>query len=150
MPVGVRRRSRCCQFAAGLMKAQCDTQSLGRGVVTTRKHGLLPQAATAQNGMYSSWVSQMRWSRAASFRATATMARLRDCLPTGSGLGIRRSAHPPQPHQDQHRQAEGNHPRSSTRSKQGFGEFHSAQRQRRRLPQRQTILLRKVPQERVA
>ena len=30
--VGVRRRSRCCQFSAGLVKAQRDTQSSGRGV----------------------------------------------------------------------------------------------------------------------
>jgi hypothetical protein len=30
--VGVRRRSRCCQFSAGLVKAQPDTQSSRREV----------------------------------------------------------------------------------------------------------------------
>ena len=30
----VRRRSRCCQFSAGLVKAQPDTQSPERGVTT--------------------------------------------------------------------------------------------------------------------
>ena len=36
--LGFSRRSRCCQFSAGLVKAQRDTQSSEHGVVATVEH----------------------------------------------------------------------------------------------------------------
>ena len=56
-----------------------------RAVIGTRGYDrgtwVRPQTASAWNGTYGSCVTQMRCSRTASFRATATIARLRDCLP---------------------------------------------------------------------
>ena len=36
--LGFSRRSRCCQFSAGLVKAQPDTQSSEHGVIATVEH----------------------------------------------------------------------------------------------------------------
>ena len=41
--LGFSRRSRCCQFSAGLVKAQRDTQSSEHGVVATVENDSCPK-----------------------------------------------------------------------------------------------------------